>query len=849
MHTSRLPLLALIWLALLLAGGVLPLCAQEAPMPAAVAQLADDNPLVRAKAAEALGGSGDRRVVPQLIAVLTDEFSVVRGAAATALGKLHDKQALAALIALVQDPDTGIEIRAVEALGNLGDVGAVGALTAALQPSHTPILRTAAVTALSKIPAPQSGAALLGALTDPAASVRIAAITALVQLHNQAAGKALAACLQDTDPGVRATAVTALGNLRDPSAFAALAARQRDGDASVQIAAITALSKLPEPKVIPLLLPLVNTGDNMDIRLAAAGGLGRLRAPQAIPELLTLLNAIDRDTQDSSPDKKIVKLNRVASALQRIGEPTMRAALAAFRDCHTAPADEQHVRQNLQALQNWGHVLDNGWCQSREMKQALVDLLATPQYAVASRQLLYPWRSWRLVDPVAGVMTDNNFELIAVYLPLLQREGWLNELNGNGARQTVETIDPFLAGLKDPNPETRKRNATTLGNLGDGRAVPALLDLLQNDTDAGVREYVALALGEIGDERAVMPLCERIKVDTTEWSRSAAAWALGKIGDPRAADTLAALLPEQNPRFQVRAARSLLQLGDDRGSETLAALAGSPDQMVNEIACHGFSTLHRAQPAAVPVLLDQLAKATDAGAQNKLLSALATVADPTTAEPMWEFLQTHDDPMLNALAARALANAGNPALADALYQVTLDALDDESRTAAALGLLKLHDPRATDLLLDFAKAPFGLGRNSAIYALASVNDPRVADTCALLLEDDDPLARALAARVLVLRHDARGVPVLLALLHEGTEEVSRLAAAHFLGEAKVMASVTPLCAALKTATPAERAAFAEALGALGDPAAIPALKDCRQDNISRVSQAAAKALKKMGVAE
>ncbi len=448
-----------------------------------------------------------------------------------------------------------------------------------------------------------------------------------------------------------------------------------------------------------------------------------------------------------------------------------------------------------------------------------------------------------------GIIDTFYPEEIAFRAPFrVARDSWKDVRLYYFDQEAEASINGNIAGLKNTDLNQCKEYITILGFHGDGRAVPALIDLLQHDADAGVREYAALALGMIGDERAVKPLCERIQVETTEWPRSAAAWALGQIGDSRAADVLAAALPGQNPRFLVRAARSLLQLGDARGSDTLAALIADPDWMVSELACYGFATVHSPQPAAVTILLNQLARVTGENTEEnlstryKLLRSLAVVADATAAEPLWAFLQTHDDPLTNALAVRALAHAGNPAMVDALYQVALDALDDESRTAAALGLLKLHDPRATDLLLELAKAPFGLGRNSAIYALVAVNDPRVTDTCAALLQDDDPLTRALAARVLARRHDPRGIPVLLALLQEGTESAVRIAAARFLAEAKARQALTPLCTALKTAYPEERIAFAEALSTLGDPAAIPTLKVYSMYYHSRVSQAAKKAL-------
>ena len=97
-----------------------------------IANLKDNDWLVRREAAEALGKLGDKRAVTPLIACLTDADSSVRFNVVEALGKLGDKQAVEPLIACLKDEDERIRRAAAEALGKLGDKRAVEPLIAAL---------------------------------------------------------------------------------------------------------------------------------------------------------------------------------------------------------------------------------------------------------------------------------------------------------------------------------------------------------------------------------------------------------------------------------------------------------------------------------------------------------------------------------------------------------------------------------------------------------------------------------------------------------------------------------------------------------------------------------------------
>jgi len=72
-----------------------------------------------------------------------------------------------------------------------------------------------------------------------------------------------------------------------------------------------------------------------------------------------------------------------------------------------------------------------------------------------------------------------------------------------------------------------------LGELGDERAVPVLLEAL-TESYAETRQRAAEALGRIGSDRAIEPLVAVLNEDGEEAVRVAAAQALGELGGERA---------------------------------------------------------------------------------------------------------------------------------------------------------------------------------------------------------------------------------------------------------------------------------------------------------------------------
>ncbi|MDP9193020.1 MAG: HEAT repeat domain-containing protein [Acidobacteriota bacterium] len=152
-----------------------------------------------------------------------------------------------------------------------------------------------------------------------------------------------------------------------------------------------------------------------------------------------------------------------------------------------------------------------------------------------------------------------------------RRERWqaayqLSQLiNAGEAKKYPNLIHDVIRvhdSAKNDDPRIRQYLSMVLGNLGDRRATPLLVDALK-DRAPETRIYAALALGRLGDPAAVPPLIEAFTADERD-VRKAAAYALGEIRDPRALPALAAAVTEPIADVRYNAAIALARYGDTR---------------------------------------------------------------------------------------------------------------------------------------------------------------------------------------------------------------------------------------------------------------------------------------------
>lgn len=107
-------------------------------------------------------------------------------------------------------------------------------------------------------------------------------------------------------------------------------------------------------------------------------------------------------------------------------------------------------------------------------------------------------------------------------------------------------VSDLIVTLNVPNDEVRAAATNALGNIGDLRAVPALIRLLQNRAEpVCIRDTAAYALGMTRSPDAVPTLLDALD-DPAPSVRRCAAEALGHCGDERVLPVLQAILQREN---------------------------------------------------------------------------------------------------------------------------------------------------------------------------------------------------------------------------------------------------------------------------------------------------------------
>lgn len=207
-------------------------------------QLDAGGPVQRAKAALALAWRRDTGVLPALLAALGDDDWLVRELACHGLRVLADVRAVAALSRTVlAEEEPLVRAAAAEALGEIGGEDAVGPLIRALRDADAAV-RAAAARGLGVLQSSQAVAPVVGLLqADPSMTVRCSAIQALREMASGV--EAIMAALQDASPQVRKAAADALEDFADPRSFAPLITALDDPDLQVRKAAAGTLGEIP----------------------------------------------------------------------------------------------------------------------------------------------------------------------------------------------------------------------------------------------------------------------------------------------------------------------------------------------------------------------------------------------------------------------------------------------------------------------------------------------------------------------------------------------------------------------------------------------------------------------------
>ena len=504
--------------------------------------LADEDPVVRSRAALALGRIQDTSSVRDVLPLAGDASPEVRSSVAFALGQIGSSQTFAAysaagsasetLLKLLSDPSRDVKLAAAEALGKAKSRRAVNRLSRLLSASDRLLAQQAALSlafvrdstalpalweaagsrdeglrwrvayALESIPHTKSVKALSRLARDKSWLVRSSAARALTKIEGDGSLSILVGLLLDPDWHVRVNAARGLGSFKKEKSVSALVSALGDGSFHVRASACASLGKIGSEKAADFLWVLA-TDRSPSVRAEAARAYllcGKDLAAESA-------NSILRD------EIWFVR----ASAYEALGEAKVRDFLPTLRKAYLSEKDR---RVRASCIVGMGKAKDGAALPVLKEASADTDLvvvtclcealgeIGNPRAAGLVREIYEKWKNYPEPDVrLAAIETLKKLGAVGA-LPIYReclfdkdyrvREaayGALRELWGFSAAESLRT----LSLLAFPAPAEIPQGYKALNRSYTGNALirtqkgDIVIQLLGEEAPNTVENFVKLA--------------------------------------------------------------------------------------------------------------------------------------------------------------------------------------------------------------------------------------------------------------------------------------------------------------------------------------------------------------------
>jgi quinoprotein glucose dehydrogenase len=330
---------------------------------------------------------------------------------------------------------------------------------------------------------------------------------------------------------------------------------------------------------------------------------------------------------------------------------------------------------------------------------------------------------------------------------------------GQIARNSPPALRATLPMLADPDPEIRAQTAKVLGDARVRGALDGLIKLLGDDSSR-VRFFAATSLGKLGDRKATPAILTMIEQndDRDPYLRHAAVMAMLGIQDPdpargmvaqarpavRMAVTIALrrlrspevaqFLSDPDPRIVLEAARAINDEPIEAAMPALAALVANPQGLSEHVLARAVNANYRVGDRKSAEALVELAKRDGVPEKYRVdalnvLGEWAQVPGRNHVTGVWNPLPPRDETVAVESAAPALSGL-------------LESAPDDVRAAAAALGAKLGVDQSDELFeLALDRKVAGRVRAVALRSLAQKNDERLVHATDAALEDPDETVR------------------------------------------------------------------------------------------------------------
>ena len=209
-----------------------------------------------------------------------------------------------------------------------------------------------------------------------------------------------------------------------------------------------------------------------------------------------------------------------------------------------------------------------------------------------------------------------------------------------------QDIEGLQAALNHKDEGVRADAAEALGDIGDAKAVEALIQALQDEVYSVVCES-AVALGKIKDPRAGTPLIEALKEDRPLFGIGAmralagVIWALGELKDTRALKRLLKATKKDKEEDEVIARQAMLFSLAEKNETRLARLLEARREEFTEVRKQAAIALGKIGDKRAVDRLIEVLKDEDLVVRAAAVKALEEIGDAKAVGPLLQSLRDY----------------------------------------------------------------------------------------------------------------------------------------------------------------------------------------------------------------
>ncbi len=725
--------------------------------------------------------------------------------------RLKEKRNIKGLIKALSNRSTTIQVQAARVLGRLHAREAVDDLIIALTDWNYDV-QIAAAEALGQIGHNKAIKPLLFAMRERNAKLKKTAMQALAEIGGDSIYPLLE-MMKEGDEELTGLITETIIQIGKP-AFNAVKEMIGNHDTPHRVLLLKIIYEKKDQEAVDILLDLLNDPE-YDVRQSAANFLVKLGA-LAVPKLLETANSPDSD------------LMTFLNLLAHIGDKRCLTFYFNYLD----DSDWRIRKLAAKGLEK------SGWSPAQDERGVWYHIARQEwNYVVAMGPVA--------IRPLSSVLEDANERIRRAALEAMGRIG-------------SSGLDTLVKALKDKNSESRLHAAAALGKLDDVRAVMPLMGCLK-DNDVRVRRSAVASLGMINRPECVNPLIMALK-DNDAYVRRDAVKYLSLFDDPRKKDLFLAML-EDRSQMVIQELVTAMKKMKEQVFDELVQLLENQNPVIKRNAAYALGYFQ--DKAAVPPLI-HLLRSQNSTIRKVACNSLGDLGDRRAVNALITSLSDPVEEVCLA-ASEALSRIGKPAIPAILNQMigrkknfyaemALKQMGDEA-TDALVHLLK-HDDinirKAVVKVLDILEWQPGQDEKSAAYWIAKQYWDKGAEIGEQavqplidVLEDTESWNRMEAARQLGKLGDKKAADSLIKLLDDKYWNVREAAADALIKLGRP--AVDPLINRMLTGSKESFKIIADILGEIGDTRARQPLEYVLRDKRPFVREAAAQALKKMGV--